>query len=309
MVGLVHATKPIDAIQRFMSRIDLGVIPHVVDTVIFIQGGGPKKVFAVDIQVKVPSGMTEEDLARPIVCISDFETDKLEYEVYTFGEQTMVIPVTEQAEKKAGILKLAGGAIKEYFYQYADKPVVEMLSAHKAVVYVPAGRIAGIIGQGGKNIQAIEKELGISIDLRESSGKDSRDRDDDRHSHKKDKGKDKRGWKGKDEGRAAAAFEDSEEDLDTLEDGELGETEDGDYDSSDSEESLIPYDIEIGKREVTLELGRKYAGMTVILSEGRRAITTTTVSRKGHVVLDKNTAEAVAVAYAVKHGELSVRIA
>ncbi|MCD6323752.1 MAG: Flp pilus assembly complex ATPase component TadA, partial [Desulfurococcales archaeon] len=36
MIGVVHATSPIDAVQRFIGRVDIGVIPSIVDTVIFI---------------------------------------------------------------------------------------------------------------------------------------------------------------------------------------------------------------------------------------------------------------------------------
>ena len=32
MLGVMHATKSIDAIQRFIGRIELGVIPHIIDT-------------------------------------------------------------------------------------------------------------------------------------------------------------------------------------------------------------------------------------------------------------------------------------
>ncbi|MBW2994741.1 Flp pilus assembly complex ATPase component TadA, partial [Candidatus Woesearchaeota archaeon] len=39
MLGVVHGTAPIDAIQRFIGRIELGVIPQVVDTVVFIKNG------------------------------------------------------------------------------------------------------------------------------------------------------------------------------------------------------------------------------------------------------------------------------
>jgi ATPase len=168
MVGVVHATNPIDAVQRFLGRIELGVIPHVVDTVVFIKAGGPKKVFTISIEVKVPAGMTEADLARPIVCIYDFETEQLEYEVYTYGEQTVVVPVKDAATENP-MLKLAGQSVKEYFYRYTEQVAVEMPAAGKAVVYVPKSTISAIIGSGGKNIQEIESRLGISIDIREWS--------------------------------------------------------------------------------------------------------------------------------------------
>ncbi|MGM0397501.1 MAG: ATPase, T2SS/T4P/T4SS family, partial [Halobacteriota archaeon] len=36
MVGVVHATRPIDALQRLVGRVELGMIPQIVDTVVFI---------------------------------------------------------------------------------------------------------------------------------------------------------------------------------------------------------------------------------------------------------------------------------
>ncbi|MEM3072710.1 MAG: ATPase, T2SS/T4P/T4SS family, partial [Candidatus Bathyarchaeia archaeon] len=37
MIGVVHASNPIDAIQRFMARLELGLIPQTIDTVIFLK--------------------------------------------------------------------------------------------------------------------------------------------------------------------------------------------------------------------------------------------------------------------------------
>jgi predicted PilT family ATPase len=206
----------------------------------------------------------------------------------------MVIPVTEQAEKKAGVLKLVAEAVKEYFYQYTERPVVEMMSAHKATVTVPKNAMAPIIGTGGSNIKAIEKELGISIDLREGSGKDSRDRDEDHFQKGK---KDKRGWKGKDEGRGSTAVPERHPNA-------WDERED----DSDERGKTVSFDVDINKRDVTVDLGKLAAGKTVTFLEGSRPMFTTTVGRDGRLVLDKNTANAIAVAYAVKHDALQVRI-
>ncbi len=93
MIGVVHATTPIDAIQRFIGRVDLGMIPSVVDTVIFIEKGRISKVYELVLTVKLPTGLREAELARPVVEVRDFLTDELEYEIYTFGEQTIVVPV------------------------------------------------------------------------------------------------------------------------------------------------------------------------------------------------------------------------
>jgi len=165
MVGVVHATSPVDAIQRFIGRVEMGVIPQVIDTVIFIKNGFVNKVLALKMTVKVPSGMTEADLARPVVVINDFETNKLEYEIYSYGEQTVVIPVQE-GKGRTGAHKLAEATILSEFQKYSRNVEVEMLSDNKCAVYVPEEDIARIIGKQGSTITKIEEKLGIGIDIK-----------------------------------------------------------------------------------------------------------------------------------------------
>jgi ATPase len=98
LVGVIHATDPIDAIQRFIGKTELGLIPHIIDAVVFIQDGNVSKVLNLKMTVKVPNGMTEADLARPVVEVTDFETNKLEFEIYSYGEETIVVPVTGQSD-------------------------------------------------------------------------------------------------------------------------------------------------------------------------------------------------------------------
>jgi len=98
MVGVIHCGSPIEAIERFIGRVDLGMLPHVVDTVIFIEEGRIKKVYSLGITVKVPYGMKEEGLARPVVLVRDFESGEAEYEIYSFAEQVVIMPL-----KKRGV--------------------------------------------------------------------------------------------------------------------------------------------------------------------------------------------------------------
>mgnify|MGYP001286853031 CR=1 FL=1 len=167
MVGVVHATNSVDAIQRFIGRVEMGVIPQVIDTVVFIKNGFINKVLSLKMTVKVPSGMTEADLARPVVVINDFETNKLEYEIYSYGEQTVVVPVQETKGASKGVHKLASFAIEDEFKRYSRDAEVEVVSDNKCIVYVPANDISKIIGKQGKNIGMIEKQLGMSIDVQE----------------------------------------------------------------------------------------------------------------------------------------------
>jgi len=166
MVGVIHGTNPLDAIQRFIGKLDLGIIPHVIDTLVFIKNGEIEKILSVKMIVKVPAGMTEADLARPVITINDFETNKPIAEIYSYGEETVVVPVTETKEKQTGAKKLAANAIERAMQKYTDHIKIEVPSDQKAIVYVPEERIAGIIGKEGKNISKLEHQLGIGLDIR-----------------------------------------------------------------------------------------------------------------------------------------------
>ena len=163
-VGVVHATNPIDAIQRFLGRVELGVIPQIIDTVIFIKDGNVNKILNLMMTVKVPSGMTEADLARPVVEVRDFITNKLEYEIYSYGEETVVIPVKKENSPSR---ELAAKEIERYFRKYTNNVKVDVLSDYKAIVKLPQEILPQVIGKQGKTIDGIEKTLGISIDLKE----------------------------------------------------------------------------------------------------------------------------------------------
>lgn len=166
MIGVLHAAQAIDAVQRFISRLDTGMIPSVVDTIIFMEAGNIEKVLTLKMMVKVPSGMTESDLARPVIEVRDYQSNKLDYEIYSYGEQTVVIPVSSKT-KKSGAMKLAENEIIKYFSKYDSNVTAEVISSSKAVVYIPADKIAKVIGSAGKNIEKCEKDLGIGIDIRE----------------------------------------------------------------------------------------------------------------------------------------------
>lgn len=97
MVGVVHAGSSIDAIQRLIlrGRVELGQLPSTVDTVIHIEAGRVAKVASLSLKVKLPTGMSssQRDLARPVVEVRDFEVGALEYEIFSFGGEKVVVPV------------------------------------------------------------------------------------------------------------------------------------------------------------------------------------------------------------------------
>jgi ATPase len=181
MIGVVHATRGVDAIQRLIGRVELGIIPQVVDTVVFIEKGEVSKVYDVKFTVKVPHGMVEQDLARPVITIADFENGTIEYEIYTYGEQVVVMPVTGVEMERPGTWALAAREIEKELLKYTRGTVdVDVASDSSATVFMDEEDIAGVIGKGGKTIDLIEKKLGLHLDIRErkkekvkSKGKES----------------------------------------------------------------------------------------------------------------------------------------
>lgn len=168
MVGVIHSTDPISAVQRFIGRIDLGMIPHVIDTIIYVKDGKVDKVYSLNLMVRVPQGMTEADLARPIIEVTDFETGSLEYEIYTYGEQTVVIPVKDK--KKSGLEKLAIDKIKSEISKFDPRAKIEFINENRISVKVRNDAIPYIIGREGKTIKNLEDRLGISIDVEPAVG-------------------------------------------------------------------------------------------------------------------------------------------
>ena len=168
MVGVVHANSPLDAIQRFIGKIELGIIPNVIDTVVFVKDGHIGKIYDLELVVKVPTGMTESDLARPVIEIRNFADNVLEHEIYTFGEENVIVPVSKKV-KKVGIEKLAEDKIRDIFKKFDPRVEVDILSDNRVKVLVDKQCMASIIGKGGSNINEIEKLLKIHIDVVEKN--------------------------------------------------------------------------------------------------------------------------------------------
>jgi ATPase len=168
MIGVVHASSPLDAIQRFIGRVDLGMIPHILDTIIFIKNGKIEKVYEVLLTVKVPAGMSEADLARPLVEVRDFETQVIEYEIYTYGEENVVVPISELkpvTQSDNIIKKLAESKIRDTIRRFDPDADINIISDNRVQVKVGKDVIARIIGKGGSTISELEKMLGIKIDV------------------------------------------------------------------------------------------------------------------------------------------------
>ena len=162
MVGVVHATDAIDAVQRFIGRIELGMIPQVIDTIVHIEDGDIGTVLRLDFMVKVPVGMSEPDLARPVIEAKDFQTGLSQFEIYSYGEQIVVMPVSK--------VKKQGKIQKQKILHNIEKFVgvdytLEQVSPTRGILSVPEEAMGEIIGKNGRTIAEIEKEVGLSLDV------------------------------------------------------------------------------------------------------------------------------------------------
>ncbi len=168
VLGVLHAATPIDAVQRFIGRLDVGMIPSVLDTILYVEKGNISKILTVQMLVKVPSGMTEADLARPVIEVKDYLTNKLEFEIYSYGEETVVIPVQEEFIHDPTKI-LAAKQLERELREFASEVKVKIISNNKAEVFIPENEIAKFIGKEGSNITRIEKKVGFGLTVKELS--------------------------------------------------------------------------------------------------------------------------------------------
>jgi ATPase len=169
MVGVVHATRAIDALQRFIGRVELGLIPQIIDTVLYISAGKIDTVLTTEYVVKVPAGMNQEDLARPVIIVKDFYEQKPRYEVYSFGEQVVVVPVDAEEDEEAA--KFDTERIKEEISSFLGTRNVDvsMLGRKRALVKVSEDNIPRLIGRKGSTISELEKRLNVRLEVEPSS--------------------------------------------------------------------------------------------------------------------------------------------
>ena len=178
MIGVVHASEAINAIQRFIGRVELGMIPHIIDTIIFIQYGEVRNLFTLNLTVKVPTGMIEADLARPVVEVRDFENGSLQFEIYTFGEENVIIPVSDAKPQVSATQKLAEERILQEIRKFDPGAEVTLVSGNRALVRVDNEIVPILIGKKGVTVTKLEEKLGVKIDVEplapSSSGKEVR---------------------------------------------------------------------------------------------------------------------------------------
>ncbi|MCD6369821.1 MAG: Flp pilus assembly complex ATPase component TadA [Thermoproteales archaeon] len=168
MIGVVHATTPIDAIQRFIGRVELGMIPSIIDTVIFIHKGRVEKVYELETVVKIPHGLREAELARPVVLIKDFLTSQPEYEIYVFGERTFVVPVKRTPSARE---IRARTLIDRTMSKYIPQGEYEIQAGRNGeiMVLIEPEYLNSLSTKIFKRLKRIAKKLGMDVEIKPRS--------------------------------------------------------------------------------------------------------------------------------------------
>ena len=307
MIGVVHATRPIDAIQRIASRVDLGTIPSIVDTTIYIEDGEISAIYENKLTVKVPSGMEERDLARPVIEVRDFESGTLVNEIYTYGEQTIVMDIgmVEQSKKankkdKTPVQLIAEREILKTMKRIAPKASIEvsMENDRRVNIYITEKYIPKIIGKGGNRITELENEIGISMNVEplEKAPDSFAERLTKRSKKSK---KDKKDKHKKSKKSQLKEYNDNIDDY-IIDEGKKDYSKDNYFDLSEEEEdyeegetSEFYYEVfelypEIRKDHLVLPIGKKFVGSSFDILLEDKYMFTATVGKRGYVKLHKN---------------------
>tara|TARA_B100000900_G_scaffold416252_1_gene450579 strand:- start:100 stop:1386 length:1287 start_codon:yes stop_codon:yes gene_type:complete len=161
LLGVTHANSALEAIQRLIGKVELGLVSQVLDTILHVESGKIQQVLELRMTVKPPTGMQEE-LARPVIEVVEFPSGKLTHEMFAFGSEIAVVPLEGRTSTDLSPIKsMAKQRIVETVRQWVGVDCqVRFSSESSAVIYAPANMISTLVGRGGENVKQLQNELG-----------------------------------------------------------------------------------------------------------------------------------------------------
>ena len=162
LLGVTHANSALEAIQRLIGKVELGLVSQVLDTILHVESGQIQQILELRMTVKPPSGMQEE-LARPVIEVVEFPSGKVTHEMFAFGSEIAVVPVDGVAARN-GVSPVAALARDQLVKKIRDwvgvSCGVKITGTNSAEIYAPKGVVSTLIGKGGENIRDLQDELG-----------------------------------------------------------------------------------------------------------------------------------------------------
>lgn len=161
LLGVTHANSALEAIQRLIGKVELGLVSQVLDTILHVENGVIAQVLELRMTVKPPSGMQEE-LARPVIEVVEFPSGRITHEMFAFGSEIAVVPVEGDGQgRDSPMASLAKEQLAHRIRQWVGVAcAVRFTSQGSAEIFVPKGMVSTLIGKGGDNIRSLQEELG-----------------------------------------------------------------------------------------------------------------------------------------------------
>jgi len=142
LLGVTHANSALEAIQRLIGKVELGLVSQVLDTILHVEAGKIQQVLELRMTVKAPSGMQEE-LARPVIEVVEFPSGKITHEMFAFGSEIAVVPVDGTSGGISPIRSLAKTALIRKIREWVGvESQIQFLSDSSANIYVPSNMIS-----------------------------------------------------------------------------------------------------------------------------------------------------------------------
>jgi ATPase len=160
LLGVTHANSALEAVQRLIGKVELGLVSQVLDTIIHVEQGQIAQVLELKMTVKPPSGMQEE-LARPVIEVCTFPDGQVTHEMFAFGQEIAVVPVGGPQKHESPVRKLAKAQLAHTIRQWVGvECTIDFTSDVTATIYAPKHMVAPLIGKGGENVRQLQDELG-----------------------------------------------------------------------------------------------------------------------------------------------------
>ena len=171
LLGVTHANSALEAIQRLIGKVELGLVSQVLDTILHVESGAIQQVLELRMTVKPPTGMQEE-LARPVIEVVEFPSGKLTHEMFAFGSEIAVVPIDGRESQANPVQAMAKKHMLGVIRQWVGVDCEVIFSGgSSATVYAPSNMVATLVGRGGENVRQLQNELGglrLTIDAFEN---------------------------------------------------------------------------------------------------------------------------------------------
>ena len=117
--------------------------------------------------VRAPTGM-ESDLSRPVIEIRRFPSGELTHEMFAFGSEIAVVPVSGEDGGASPAMIMAADELKRQVIRHTGISVAhaKFLTESSAEIYVDQSAVGAVVGPGGENIRRLERQIGVKLDVK-----------------------------------------------------------------------------------------------------------------------------------------------